>query len=246
MDRAIYTATGAANAALNRQAVVSNNLANVSTPGFRAQLTAARSVPVQGAGVQTRILTTDSTPWHDNTMGSISYTGRDLDVALPQDGWLAVRTADGGEAYTRAGNIIADGEGQLRVNGRPLIGDGGPLEIPPQASITIAPDGSITALGAGDEPSATALIGRIKLVNAPGKTMRHGDDGLFRPEDGQETLATDPELRLIPGALEGSNVSPVNSMVEMIATARTFDMQMKVISSADDNASNANQLLRVS
>lgn len=251
MDHAIYTAMGAANAALNRQAVTTNNLANATTTGFRAQLAAYRAVPVTGPSVETRTLVTESTPYHDDTMGAVNQTGRSLDVALPQDGWLAVSLPDGGEGYTRNGNIEVDNEGQLSVRGMPLMGDGGPISVPPQSLITIAPDGTITALGAGDEPKALAQVGRLKMVNANIQTLRHGDDGLFHVNEetaaaGQQKLPADLNLQLIPGALESSNVSPVKSMVDMIATARSFDMQMKVISSVDDNEKNANQLLSMS
>ncbi len=246
MDRAIYTALGAANAALNRQAVTSNNLANASTPGFRAQMMAWRAVPVEGPSVQTRTLVTESTPYHDNTMGSVNQTGRSLDVALPQDGWLAVQLADGSEGYTRDGNIEVDSEGQLRVRGFALLGDGGPLTVPPQSQVTLAPDGTITALGAGDEPAALAQVGRLKLVNAPIQQLRHGDDGLFHSTANPgQPLPADLDMKLVPGAIESSNVSPVKAMVDMIATARSFDMQMKVISSVDDNAKSANQLLNI-
>jgi len=246
MDRAIYTALGAANAALNRQAVTSNNLANASTPGFRAQLMAYRAVPVVGPSVQTRTLVTESTPYHDNTMGAVNQTGRDLDVALPQDGWLAVQLADGTEAYTRDGNIEVDSEGQLRVRGFALLGDGGALTVPPQSQITLAPDGTITALGAGDEATAVAQVGRLKLVNAPIRELQQGDDGLFHSAaNPRQPLPADLEMKVMPGAIESSNVSPVKAMVDMIATSRSFDMQMKVISSVDDNAKNANQLLSI-
>lgn len=245
MDRAIYTAMGAANAALNRQAVTANNLANASTNGFRAQLTATRAVPVEGPTLQTRTLVAESTPYSDESMGPVMQTGRPLDVALPQDGWLAVQRADGSEGYTRNGNIEVDSEGMLRVGGLPLIGDGGPLNAPPQAQLTIAPDGSITARGAGDEPSALAQIGQIKMVKANMRTLRRGDDGLFLVADSaaNPVLPREPALRLAPGAIEGSNVSPVKSMVDMIANARSFDMQMKVITTVDENAKSANQLL---
>lgn len=244
MDHAIYTALGGANAALNRQAVTSNNLANATTNGFRAQITAYRAVPVNGPTTETRTLVVESTPGVDSTMGAINTTGRDLDVALPQDGWLAVELPNGGEGYTRNGNIEIDSEGQLRVRGLPLMGDGGPLTVPPQSALTIATDGTITALGAGDEPSSLAQIGRIKLVTAEAKAFVHGDDGLFHTREGEvATLPADPDQRLMPGALESSNVSPVKSMVDMISTARNFDMHMKVISSVDNNERSANQLL---
>lgn len=244
MDNVIYTALGGANAALNRQAVTSNNLANASTTGFREQISAYRAVPVIGPTVETRTLVVESTPGSNSAMGPVNMTGRALDVALPQDIWLAVELPDGGEGYTRNGNIEIDSEGQLLVRGRPLMGDGGPLTVPPQSTLTIGSDGTITAQGAGDEPSALAQVGRIKLVNAPVQTLVRGDDGLFRSGIADAPpLPADQEAQLMPEMLEGSNVSPVKSMVDMIATARSFDMHMKVITSADSNAKSANQLL---
>jgi len=242
---------GAANAALNRQSVTSNNLANATTPGFRAQLSAFRAVPVEGPSVATRTLVTESTPYHDDSMGAINQTGRSLDVALPQNGWLAVMMPDGSEGYTRAGNIEVDSEGLLTVRGRPVMGDGGAINVPPQSELTIAPDGTITARGPGDEPSTLAQVGRLKMVNAKIQDLEHGDDGLFHispgsANAGQNVLAADLNLQLIPGALESSNVSPVNAMVEMIATARGFDMNMKTITTVDDNEKKANQLLSLS
>ncbi|RPE04641.1 flagellar basal body rod protein FlgF [Candidatus Pantoea deserta] len=243
MDRAIYTALGAANAALNRQAITANNLANASTTGFRAQLMAYRAVPVNGPSVPTRTLVTESTPYNDTTMGAVHQTDRDLDVALPKDGWLAVQLPDGGEGYTRDGNIEVDSEGMLRVRGLPLLGDGGPLSVPPQSKITIGPDGTLTALGAGDEPKSLAQVGRVKMVNASAEALHMEDDGLFHVNGNGAPLPLDPDLRLMPGMLESSNVSPVKTMVDMIATARSFEMHMKIISTVDDNEKSANQLL---
>lgn len=245
MDHAIYTAMGAATAALDRQAVVSDNLANTSTPGFRAQIAAYRAVPVDGPSMATRTLVTESTPGSDYSSGTIEKTDRTLDVALPKEGWLAVQLPDGTEGYTKNGNIQMTADGQLQVRGLPLMGDGGPLTVPTQAKLTIAPDGTISALGAGEEPSAVAQTGRIKIVNAKPGELLHGDDGVFHTSDAS-SLAADTSLQLMPGMLEGSNVSPVNSMVNMITTARSFEMNMKVITTVDDNERNANQLLSAS
>ncbi len=244
MDRAIYTAMTAAEASMNRQAVTANNLANSSTAGFRAQLAAFRAVPVNGDSLPTRALVATTTPQHDSSMGPITHTGRNLDVALPQNAWLAVALADGSEAYTRQGAIEVDNEGGLRINGRPLMGDGAPLTIPAQAQVSIAADGTLSALGAGDDATAVVPVGRIKLVSASMGDLLHSDDGLFRAAGGN-VLAQDDALRLSPEALEGSNVSPVQTMAEMIAHSRGFDMNMKVIRSADENAQKANQLLNV-
>ncbi|ORM74876.1 flagellar biosynthesis protein FlgF, partial [Pantoea wallisii] len=169
MDHAIYTAMGAASQTMEQQSVTASNLANASTPGFRAQLNALRAVPVSGWSLPTRTLVAASTPGADMTQGSLDYTERPLDVAVQQDGWLAVRTADGSEAYTRNGNMQISPTGQLTIQGNPVMGDGGPIAIPQGAEITIAADGSITALNAGDAPNATVQLGRLKLVRATGQ-----------------------------------------------------------------------------
>lgn len=251
MDHAIYTAMGGASQTLEKQAVTANNLANVATPGFRAQLSALRAVPVNGPSLPTRTLVAASTPGADMSQGALNYTGRPLDVALQQDGFLAVRLPDGGEAYTRNGNIQISADGVLTVQGMPLMGDGGPIEIPPSAEVTIAADGTISALNAGDPPKTIAQLGRLKLVKAEAREVMRGEDGLFRvtPETSQQRgnqLANDPQVRIMPGVLEGSNVNPVETMVDMITNARRFEMQMKVIHSVDENEQRANSLLSMS
>ncbi|MEM6159708.1 flagellar basal body rod protein FlgF [Erwinia sp. P6884] len=251
MDHAIYTAMGAASQTLERQAVTSSNLANASTPGFRAQLNAMRAVPVQGLSLPTRTLVTASTPGSDMSPGTMDYTERSLDVAVRQDGWLAVRAPDGTEAYTRNGNMELNPAGQLTIQGNLVMGDGGPIAVPQGSEITIAADGSITALNPGDPPNATVQLGRLKLVKATGSEVIRGDDGLFRPNASAQAqrgavLQNDPTIQVMPGVLEGSNVKPVDTMVDMIANARRFEMQMKVISSVDENEQRANQLLSMS
>jgi len=251
MDHAIYTAMGAASQTLEQQSITANNMANASTPGFRAQLAALRAVPIEGDSIETRTLVTASTPMHDMSMGKLDYTERPLDVALQQDGWLAVRNADGTEAYTRNGSLQINTAGQLTSQGNLVIGDNGPIAIPDRAEVTIAADGTITALGAGDQPNTTTQVGRLKLVKATAQEVQHGDDGLFHltaqaQQQRGATLTLDPDVRLMPGVLEGSNVKPVDTMVDMIANARRFEMQMKVIRSVDDNEQKANQLLSLS
>ncbi|WP_337261604.1 MULTISPECIES: flagellar basal body rod protein FlgF [unclassified Serratia (in: enterobacteria)] len=251
MDHAIYTAMGAARHTLEQQSVTANNLANASTPGFRAQLLALRAVPIDGPSLPTRTLVTASTPGADVSQGPLNYTGRPLDVALQQDGFLAVSLPDGSEAYSRNGSIQISPTGQLTVQGLPLMGDGGPIEVPPQAQLTIAADGTISALNAGDPPNTVAQIGRLKLVKAETRDVVRGDDGLFHltasaQQQRGNTLPNDPQVRVMPGVLEGSNVKPMETMVEMIANARRFEMQMKVIHSVDENAQRANALLSMS
>ncbi|MEW5287723.1 MULTISPECIES: flagellar basal body rod protein FlgF [Erwinia] len=251
MDHAIYTAMGAATQTLDQQAVTASNLANASTPGFRAQLNALRAVPVEGLSLPTRTLVTASTPGADMTPGAMDYTERPLDVAVRQDGWLAVQAADGTEAYTRNGNMELNPAGQLTIQGNLVMGDGGPIAVPQGAQVTIAADGSITALNAGDAPNATVQLGRLKLVKATGSEVTRGDDGLFRLTASAQAqrgavLQNDPTVQVMPGVLEGSNVNSTQTMVDMIANSRRFEMQMKVISSVDDNEQRANQLLSMS
>lgn len=249
MDRILYTGMSGAKQSLDQQAVVNHNLSNVSTTGFRAQLHAMRAVPVQGDGLPTRASVTASTPGSDFSAGPISTTGRELDVAIEGRGWLAVQAEDGSEAYTRRGDLQVDGNGLVMNVGRPVIGEDGPLVVPLGSQLSIGADGTISAIGPGEDPSALVPVGRLKLVNPGDDTLVRGDDGLFRMPPNEEgeipTLAANEDVRIVSGALEGSNVSAIESMVAMIDTARRYDMQMKVISSADENAQRATSLLSI-
>lgn len=247
MDHVIYTAMNGARHALDTQAVITNNLANVSTYGFKAQLAASRFVPIEGtAGHQTRTLTIASTPGTDQRAGAMNYTSRPLDVAASAGGYLAVQLADGREAYTRNGNMQISADGELMIQGRPVMGDGGEIRVPPQAQLTIAADGTITGYIPTDPPTQLGQVGQIKRVKATAQQLLRGEEGLFHLAENSEPLAMDNSVQLLSGVLEGSNVNPAQAMVAMIANARTFEMQMKVIHSANDNAQRANQLLAIS
>ena len=244
MDRMIYTALSGAKQILDQQAAVSNNLANASTTAFKAQVNMYRAVPVVGQEAQTRAFTLASTPGADMKAGPLSYTGRNLDVALQGNGWLAVQMPDGSEAYTRAGSLQVSPDGQLQTSlGLPVIGDGGPIGIPPGSTVSIGTDGTVTARGPGEAANGLAQVGKLRVVTPPPEGLARGDDGYFRLRPGVDPLQQDPNVRVISGALEGSNVNPVDSMVEMIANARRFEMQMKMITGADSNDQRANALL---
>ncbi|MGT2512166.1 flagellar basal-body rod protein FlgF [Cupriavidus basilensis] len=244
MDRMIYTALSGAKQTLDQQAAVSNNLANTSTPGFRAQVNMFRAVPVVGQASPTRAFTLASTPGADLKAGPLTYTERPLDVALQGNGWLTVQAPDGSEAYTRAGSLQVSADGQLQTStGLQVMGDGGPISVPPGAAVSIGSDGTITARGPGETSAGLAQIGKLRLVNPPPDSIARGDDGLFRLRPGAQPLQVDANIRVISGAIEGSNVNPVESMVDMIANARRFEMQMKMIQSADSNEQRSNQLL---
>lgn len=244
MDRMIYVGMSGAKQAMEQQASVANNMANVSTPGFRAQINNFRAVPVVGDEAATRAMVVATTPGADMRAGPLTQTGRALDVAIRGEGWLTVQMPDGSEAYTRVGNLQVGADGQLMtMDARPLVGDAGPLVVPPGSSLVVAGDGVVTALGAGDPAVGAAEVGRLKLVNPLATELVRGDDGLFRMQPGAAAPAADPQVRLLTGAIEGSNVNPVEVMVSMIANARRFEMQMKTLQTAESNDQQANKLL---
>jgi flagellar basal-body rod protein FlgF len=238
MDRVIYLAMAGAKATLQRQEVIAHNLANASTTGFRADLTAFRAVPVQGSGASTRVYAIESTPGYNAEPGPVAATGRNLDVAMKGNAWLAVQGHDGTEAYTRAGALDVNAEGLLTTHtGLTVLGDGGPINVPAKAEVQIASDGTLSAKVGNGRSQA---LGRLKLVT-PQQPLQRGTDGLFRAADGE--LPPDPSARVQDGALEGSNVSPVETMVAMIAAARQFEQQMKTLQSAQDKEQSAARLL---
>ncbi|KGE78534.1 flagellar basal body rod protein FlgF [Halomonas sp. ND22Bw] len=250
MDRILYTAMSGARQSMEQQAVVSHNLANASTTGFRAQLHAMRAVPVEGDGrLDTRASVAASTPGADTSPGPMTRTGRTLDVAMKGDAWLAVQAPDGSEAYTRRGDLQVDGDGLLRSAGHPVIGEGGPVQVPLGAQVSLGADGTISAIAPGQGPDALVPVGRLKLATPGPDGLERGVDGLFRApgQDGQPgLLPADDDAKLISGALEGSNVNPVETMVSMIDVARRYEMQTKVMSTADENDQRANSLLSLS
>jgi flagellar basal-body rod protein FlgF len=238
MDRSIYLSMAAAKATMHRQEVVSHNLANVSTNGFRAELAAFRAVPVRGDGASSRVYALESTVGYSNAPGVVQTTGRPLDVAVKGNSWLAVQALDGTEAYTRAGALEVNAEGVLTdLQGRPVVGDGGPLTIPANAEVEVASDGTVSAKVGRERPQP---LGRLKLVT-PEAPLQRGTDGLFRAAEGD--LAADPAARVQSGALEGSNVNAVESMVAMIAAARQFEQQMKALQTAEQKEQSATKLL---
>jgi len=239
MDRVIYLAMAGAKATMQRQDVVANNLANASTTGFRAELTAFRAVPVRGDGASTRVYSLESTPGYNAEAGPVSSTGRNLDVAMKGNAWLTVQGSDGTEAYTRFGALDVSPEGQLVTRtGLTVLGDGGPISVPANATVQIGEDGTLTARTGNGAPQG---IGRLKMVTPEGPLQR-GEDGLFRAADGQD-LPADANARLQDSALEGSNVSPVESMVAMISAARQFEQQMKMLQTSQDREQSATRLL---
>ena len=238
MDRKIFLSMGGAKAAMQRQEVLAGNLANASTVGFRAEMQAFRSVPVLGSGASTRAYALETTTGYNAESGPINATGRNLDVAMKGNGWLAVQGLDGTEAYTRNGSLDVNSEGTLvTTNGLTVMGDGGPITVPANAQVQIASDGTVSAQSGNGRVTP---LGKLKLVT-PEVPLQRGDDALFRNPEGE--LPADPNARLQDGALEGSNVSAIETMVQMISAARQFEAQMKSMQTAEKDEQTAAQLL---
>jgi len=245
MDRMLYVAMTGAKETLRAQTVNNHNLANVSTTGFRADLAAFQSRAVDGTGFASRVYATNGTVGWDKTSGALLSTGRDLDIAVNGQGWIAVQGPDGKEAYTRAGNLQVDATGNLlTATGEPVLGDGGPINIPPYSSIFFARDGSISIVAQGQAPDTTATVDRIKLVNPADADIQRSDDGLFRMKNGS-AAEPDANVQISSGTLESSNVNTAEAMVNMIELSRQFEMQVKAIRTAEDNAAAASQLMKV-
>ncbi|MDP3744521.1 MAG: flagellar basal-body rod protein FlgF [Methylotenera sp.] len=246
MDRMIYTAMTGAKHILEQQATTSHNLANATSTGFKSQIDSFRAVPVLGQGLPTRAFVVDSTAGADFNPGAIQATNRDLDVAVQGKGWLVVQRADGSEGYTRNGSLKVSENGILQTaTGLTVMGDGGPISIPPDVTISIAKDGTVSSISNDTLPGPANSIGRIKLVNPEEANLIRASDGLFATRDGVPA-DVDTNVNLVNGALEGSNVNVVDAMVSMISLARQFETQMKLLQTAENNANKASQLLNLS
>jgi flagellar basal-body rod protein FlgF len=244
VDKLLYVAMSGAKETLRAQAANNHNLANASTTGFRADLSAFQSQAVTGAGYASRVYATDNTTGWDDTIGPMQSTGNSLDVAIQGPGFIAVQGSDGKEAYTRAGDLHVDPTGLLmNGTGHTVMGDGGPISVPPSSSIDAAGDGTVSVVPLGQTPNTVAAVARIKLVNPPKDDLTRGADGLFRLKTGDPAPA-DANVKVASGVLESSNVNIANSMVTMIELARHFDMQVKAIRSAEDNGAASTKILQ--
>lgn len=245
MDRMIYTAMTGAKHILEQQATTAHNLANATSTGFKAQIDSFRAVPVLSTGLATRAFVVDATSGADFRPGPIQNTNRDLDVAIQGKGWFAVQRADGSEGYTRNGSLQISQNGQLQTaTGLTLLGDAGPIAIPPDVTISIAKDGTVSSVSNLTLPGPSNAIGRLKLVNPVEADLVRAEDGLFVTKNGQPALA-DVTVQVVNGALESSNVNVIDAMVGMISLARQFEMQMKLMQTAENNANKAGQIFNL-
>lgn len=245
MDNVLYLSMSAARELMQAQAVHANNLANASTGGFKADFAQARAMQVYGEGYAGRVYAAAESPATDMSAGSLDQTGRNLDVAVDGDGWLAVMRPDGTEAYTRYGSLHVDSVGMLRTGrGDPVLGDGGPIALPPFETVLVGGDGTVTVQPVGQEPNNLVQVERLKLVHPDPGALVKGADGLFSRADG---LPEPPsaEVKVVSGMVENSNVNVVAEMTEILALAREFEIQLKMMQTAEQNDEAATSLLGI-
>lgn len=243
MDRMLYVAMSGAKQNMLAQAHNANNMANVSTTGFKSDLAAARSMPLFGDGHPTRVFSMTERAGTNFNSGPIQTTGRALDIAVKNDGFIAVQGKDGNEAYTRVGSLNVSATGVLETaQGLVVLGDEGPISIPQATRIEIGADGTVSTISQAQGAGIVDVVGRIKLVNPDLKTVTKGNDGLFHL-DNDEIADADASVQVESGALEGSNVNIAAEMVNMIELARQFEMQVKMMKVAEKNDEYASRLL---
>lgn len=243
MDRMLFLAMNGAKHVAWQQATTANNLANVNTNGFKADLVSFRALPVVGDGAPTRTYVVDNTVGHDLSQGSLLHTGNASDFAIGSPGFFAVQAPDGSEAYSRDGGYVLDTTGMMRTRtGLPILGDGGPITVPTGMRVQLGEDGSVMATPQSGTDRTPQLVGQIKMVNPTAKEVYKGEDGLFRINGGG-TAQADANVKLVPETLESSNVNAVESLVQMISHGRQYDLNVKLMQSSDQNDQKATQLL---
>lgn len=248
MDRSLYIAMSGAKQTMLAQTANANNLANAQTTGFKSDFEQFRSMPVFGPGQPTRVYAMAERPGTDFTAGATQTTGRDLDVTINGEGWLAVVDNNGLEAYTRAGDLRVTPEGFLQTGrGESVLGDNGPIVIPATDKIEIGDDGTLSIIPLGEEDATTLIrVDRLKLVNPGFSNLEKLSDGLAHLKQGVPPPEADAGISITPGTLEASNVSAVSAMVEMIELARNYELQVKVMKTADENSGVAAKIMQMS
>jgi len=247
VDKALFIAMSGAKHNTLAQANRANNLANLSTTGFRADFEQSRSMGVYyGDGKPTRAYAMTESPRANFMPGSMITTNEPLDVAIQGQGFFAVQAPDGSEAYTRAGDFLVDERGMLRTaNGLPVLGAGGPINVPENKKVQIGTDGTISIISEDQGPEGMVEAGRLKLVNPDVQNLEKGDDGLFRQRNGLPALVDDA-VTVRSGMLEGSNVNAVEEFTQILSLSRQYEMQVKVMKTAEENSASSAQLLQMS
>ena len=245
MDKMLYIAMSGAKQNMRALAINANNLANAKTTGFKADLAQARAMQAFGEGLPTRVFAMTEKSSQNFDSGALLTTGRSLDIAVQGHGMIAVQARDGREAYTRDGHLTITEEGNLQTpNGDLVVGDTGPVFLPlPVNNIQITKDGTIMVQPAGAPSNIQEEVGKIKLVDPDTRTLVRGNDGLFRGGDGNNQAFSE-NVTIQSGVLEASNVNPVGEMTEMISIQRQFEMQLKLMKTAEEIDTASASLLR--
>ena len=245
MDRMLYVAMNGAKQNMLAQSANTNNLANVSTPGFRADFASFRSMPVFGNGHPTRAYAMAERPGVNLNPGVLNTTGNPLDIAIDGEGYIAVQAADGSEAYSRAGNMRLTTSGLLLSGtGEPVLGNAGPITLPPSRKIDISTEGIVSIIPLEQTEDTPQVVDRIKLVSPPPASLFKGNDGLLRLKEGGQSPAN-ANVRVVSGSVEMSNVNIAESLVNMIELARQFELHVKMMKTAGDQAEQVSQLMRI-
>lgn len=246
MDRLIYTAVSGMSDSMTRERVIASNMANSSTIGFKAEKLFTTPITLKGPALEARAMTDGEVKSADMSAGSFTQTGRNLDIAVQGDAMLAVQSTDGSESYTRRGDLTVSPTGVLENgDGRPVIGNGGPITVPLDAQITIGPDGMVLVADPANPNLPPQPTDRIKLASPAGSSIAKGLDGLFRVVGGG-VLPTDENARVLPGNLEQSNVNPSDVLTQMIQGQRLYDIRTKLIATAKEVDQSGTSLLRLS
>ncbi|MDZ7924535.1 MAG: flagellar basal-body rod protein FlgF [Marinagarivorans sp.] len=246
MDKALYIAMTGAKHNMLAQTASANNLANINTNGFKSDFATARSMGVyHGDGLPTRAFSMTERPATNLAHGALDLTGNDLDLAIEGDGFFAVQSSSGDEAYTRSGNFVVDQLGMLRTgNGLPVMGNAGPISVPPNSKVEIGMDGSVAVVVLGQSVDAPVTVDRIKLINPDVKTLSKSEDGLFRNLDDPKPIEADGGVRVVSGFLEASNVNSVNELTNMLTLARQYEMHVKMMATAKENSESSSRLIQ--
>ena len=244
MDNMLYISMTGARETSMAQATAANNLANAKTTGFKADLAQFRAMPVYGEGLPSRAFAMSERPGYNFDQGAVKTTGRNLDVTIAGEGWMVTQNELGEELLTRRGDLKVSANGEL-LNGldQPIMGDSGPIALPPYEKIDIAKDGTISLLPLGAEANAVAIIDRIKLVNPDPTSLSKNQNGLFKAAEGQ-TFDADAAVSLETGVLESSNVSVVEELTNMIQLSRQFEVQVKLMSGVQERGQALDRLLQ--
>lgn len=247
MDRMIHLNLRAMQGVLNRQTAIAHNMANADTTGFKAEIVTAQAKYLEGEGLQSRATVNEYVLTADLNPGAVKETGRPLDIAIGGQGMLAVQAPNGDEGYTRRGDLMMTESGLVTTgDGHPVLGEGGPLTLPPADSVRIAEDGGVWVVPAGGNPNQPQQVDRLRIVSTAGSEVVKGEDTLFRVKNGG-VLPSNPDARLRSGALEGSNVNMTEALVDMIETSRAYETQVKLLTTAkemDDGGASVMQLPR--